>query len=127
MLKAVVVAVVALASPASAPVSDDAPAAAPSCMTYEKAKAIGEDRASAEGNTKFMDFGGADATALLKAINDEPPQSALTAERVLVLERPDLDEVKLALVAAGCVTHATVTSEQEWRKVRKQALDNSGA
>jgi len=124
MLKAAFAVVIALAPTAPAFAADEVPAA-PSCLTYENAKAIGEDRASAEHNTKFMDFGGEDATALIKAINATPPESDLAAERVLVLERPDLDEVKLALIVAGCVTHAAVTSEQEWRRVKTQALVES--
>jgi hypothetical protein len=126
MLRVAFAAVIAFALTAVALASDDVPAT-PCFMTYERAKAIGESRSSAEDNTTFMDFSGADATALLKAINDMSPKSELTAERILVLERPDLNKVKLALISAGCVSHATTMSEQEWRKLRTQAFLGSRA
>jgi hypothetical protein len=69
-----------------------------------------------------MDFAGADATVLLEAINDAPPRSHLTADHILVLERPDSDSVKIALVSHDCVTNWTTMSEEDWRRLKVAAI-----
>jgi hypothetical protein len=96
----------------------------PTCaLTYAHARTIGESRAGAGDHIKFIDFGGADAVAILKAINDgPPPRRIFVGERILVLEAPDSDSVKLVLFVRDCASVGTTMNEEDWRRLKTTAF-----
>ena len=103
--------------------AEDQPDAPGCAMTYAHARAIGESRAAADDHTKFIDFGGADAVAILKAINDgPPPRRIFVGERILVLEAPASDHVKLVLFVRDCASVGTTMNEADWRKLKTAAF-----
>ena len=102
--------------------AEDQPVAPPCALTYEAARETGENLAATQDHTRFMDFAGAAAVALLKAINETPPRSQLIADHILVLERPDSDNVKIALFSRDCVTVGTTMNEESWRKLKTAVI-----
>jgi hypothetical protein len=104
----------------AAEAQSDTPACA---MTYAHARMIGESRAEADNRTRFSDFGGADAAAILKAINDgPPPRRVFIGERILVLEKLDSDNVRLVLFVGDCASVGTTMNENDWRKLKAIAF-----
>jgi hypothetical protein len=101
---------------------EDQPVASPCALTYEAARNRGESSAAHQDHARFTEFAGDEAAVLLEAINNAPPRSHLVADHILVLERPDSDSVKVALVNHDCVTNWTTMSEKDWRKLKVAAL-----
>lgn len=100
-----------------------APAMADDCpFTVGEATAVAQARKLTEPAASFKDYGGPDAAALLKAINDDPPQTDYVAFHILVFARPDLGAVRVQLAIKGCVRRATTLTTDRWLALRDAAF-----
>jgi hypothetical protein len=67
---------------------------------------------------RLMLFAGSDAAALMKAINDQPPQTDFRADRILVVQRAAKDTVQIGLIIDGCFRGPFAMKEADWEKLK---------
>ena len=72
------------------------------CLTYEMATEAATRALESDPDGRLMLFAGPDAEALLKAINDQPPQTDFRADHILVVQRAAKDNVQIGLIVDGC-------------------------
>ena len=97
----------------------DADQSAPAgCLTYEMATEAATRALENEPDGRLMLFAGLDAAALLKAINDQPPQTDFRADRILVLQRAAKDNVRIGLIVDGCFRGPFAMKEADWEKLK---------
>lgn len=93
--------VLAAGSPACA-LADADQSAPTGCLTYEMATEAATRALESEPDGRLMLFTGPDAEALLKAINDQPPQTEFRADHILVVQHATKDIVQIGLIVDGC-------------------------
>ena len=72
---------------------------------------------------RLMLFDGLDAAALLKAINDQPPQTDFRADQILVLQRAAKDNVQIGLIVDGCFRGPVAMTEADWEKLKEAVAE----
>lgn len=92
---------------------------AESCLTSEMATEAAGRALEGDPGARLMVFAGPDAAALLKAINDQPPQTDFRADRILVLEREAKDDVQIGLMVDGCFKGPSAIREADWQKLKE--------
>ena len=97
----------------------------PCTLSYARATAIGRAAHAADATNVFTDYNGDQAAKLLAAINADPPVTTYSAERILVIERPDDDLVMVALVHDGCADKRIQTTPVKWGELRRGAIGDA--
>ena len=93
----------------------DADQSAPTgCLTYEMATEAATRALESDPDGRLMLFAGPDAEALLKAINDQPPQTDFRADHILVVQRAAKDNVQIGLIVDGCFRGPFAMKEVDW-------------
>src|SRR5271154_3786379 len=97
----------------------DADQSAPAgCLTYEMATEAATRALENDPDGRLMLFAGLDAAALLKAINDQPPQTDFRADHILVVQRAAQDNVQIGLIVDGCFRGPFAMKEADWEKLK---------
>jgi Ni,Fe-hydrogenase III small subunit len=108
-----------LAAGAPASALADADQSAPTgCLTYEIATEAATRALESDPDGRLMLFAGSDAAALMKAINDQPPQTDFRADRILVVQRAAKDTVQIGLIIDGCFRGPFAMKEADWEKLK---------
>ena len=93
------------------------------CLTYEMATEAATRALENDPDGRLMLFDGLDAAALLKAINDQPPQTDFRADRILVLQRAAKDNVQIGLIVDGCFRGPVAMTEGDWEKLKADVAE----
>ena len=109
--------VLAAGSPACA-LADADQSAPTGCLTYEMATEAATRALESDPDGRLMLFTGPDAEALLKAINDQPPQTEFRADHILVVQRAAKDIVQIGLIVDGCFRGPFAMKEADWEKLK---------
>ena len=88
------------------------------CLTYEMATEAATRALESDPDGRLMLFAGPDAEALLKAINDQPPQTDFRADHILVVQRAAKDNVQIGLIVDGCFRGPFAMKEADWEKLK---------
>ncbi len=91
-------------------------------MAYADARAAGQLSQAAQ----VSEFGGEAAAALLRMLAPGSDAQDLKVTRLLVIERPDLDVVRVAVVIGECVVGIATFDESRWRNWRALTFGAGG-
>ena len=91
------------------------------CVAYDAAIAIA-DKTAAESGAIKTSYEGADGQAVLKAINDVPPQTDLKGEAILTLDFPDLGYVIVGIRENGQICHTVRVGSDGWKEIVRKGL-----
>jgi hypothetical protein len=108
---------------AGAAMAHDLHVTKPACrMTYEQVRDIGAKIVTGDAQAVYVEYTGEEARKLIAAINAVEPVSDWRADKIIAIDADDEGPFRVAVIEAGCVTHAAPVPRGVWPALLSAAL-----